>query len=214
MDKKILHDICAYLNFLEQARFQVRLYTNDPVLNACDELRSYVISKCQVPDDGCILPVRADRRMVAQLCVGHEDPERQALLSAVGMPLLYMLERWYGTCDADQHLSPIMQAYHKGLELIRTEYMKDISVELLAKKLGYSASYFGYFFKKQQGVSVGRYVMDVRLEKAMELLGAQHSVASVAEQVGFEDANYLSAAFKAKYGMSPREYRKTKLLHR
>ena len=214
MDKKILHDICAYLNFLEQGRFQVRLYTNDPVLNACDELRSYVISKCQVPDDGCILPVRADRRVVAQLSVKHEESERDGQLHVVGMPLLYMLERWYGTCNADQQLSPIMQAYHKGLELIRTEYMKDISVDLLAKKLGYSASYFGYFFKKQQGVSVGRYVMDVRLEKAMELLGAQHSVASVAEQVGFEDANYFSAAFKAKYGMSPREYRKTKLLHR
>ena len=38
---------------------------------------------------------------------------------------------------------------------------------------------------------------ELRIQKAMELLGAQHSVASVAEQVGFEDANYFSAAFKA-----------------
>lgn len=210
MDKKLLHDICAYLRFLEQNGFVIEFYKCDALFESCAELTPYIAVKQPSGKNDSSAFVHADKQIVANVCICHREETQKMQCDAVLAPLVYMLEQWYAACDVNQHLSPIMQACHKAVALIESDYKKDISVNLLAKELGYSASYFGYFFKKMKGVSIGRYIMDIRLERSVELLDSQLSVAAIAEKVGFEDANYFSCAFKNKYGISPREYRKTK----
>lgn len=211
MNKKFLNDICAYLRFLEQNGFVIEFQRCDALFESCEELAPYIAVKQSSGKNDATASVRADKQIVANIGIRHREETQKMQCDAVMAPLVYMLEQWYAFCDVNQHLSPIMQAYHKAVALIESDYRKDISVNLLAKELGYSASYFGYFFKKMQGVSIGRYIMDVRLERSVELLDSQLSVAAIAEKVGFEDANYFSCAFKNKYGVSPREYRKSKL---
>ena len=210
MDVKVLDDICAYLRFLEQSGFHIAFHKCDALFESCEELAPYIAVE-QLPDqnDATAL-VYSDKQVVADIGIRHHEEAKKMHCHAVLAPLVYMLEQWYTARDVNQHHSPIMQAYHKALALIESDYKKDISVNLLAKELGYSASYFGYFFKKMQGVSIGRYIMDVRLKRSLELLDSQLSVSAIAEKVGFEDANYFSCAFKNKYGVSPREYRKSK----
>ena len=57
-----------------------------------------------------------------------------------------------------------------------------------------------------------KYLNEYRLSRAVEqLLLNSSSVASVAEACGFESAGYFCRAFKAKYGLSPNEFRKANM---
>ncbi|MFD2520120.1 helix-turn-helix domain-containing protein [Emticicia soli] len=66
--------------------------------------------------------------------------------------------------------------------------------------------------KNALNISTSKFIMQVRLEKAREFLSQKdQSIASIAYQVGFADANYFSRAFSTFYGVSPTQYRQTLL---
>ena len=53
------------------------------------------------------------------------------------------------------------------------------------------------------------YINDVRLSRAAEMLkNTDNKITYIAFLCGFEDSNYFSTAFKKKYGISPKIYRK------
>ena len=127
---------------------------------------------------------------------------------SIATPLEYMLSRLYELCCEHSEHNTVLDAYRKSLIYIRDHYTEGISVADVAKGIGYSVSYFGYIFKKNRGISVNNYISELRLDRAAELLvGTAHSVSYVSERVGFGDANYFSTAFKARFGLSPRQYR-------
>lgn len=130
-------------------------------------------------------------------------------VNAMLTPLCYMLERLYAQCCEHGAQLPVMDAYRKALVFIRDNYTDGITVADVARAIGYSVSYFGYVFKKNHGSSASRYIADLQLAKAAELLrGTDFSISDIAEKVGFGDANYFSTAFRTRYGVSPRTYRK------
>ncbi len=145
------------------------------------------------------------RTLYSALCA--DLPDTGAVLALL-RPLSYMLERLYDQCCEYTDHSPAMDAYSKSLLYIRDHYMEGITVSDVARGIGYSVSYFGYLFKRNRGISANRYISELKLAKATELLrGTAFSVSDIAERVGFGDANYFSTAFKEKYGLSPRQYR-------
>ena len=134
-------------------------------------------------------------------------PDTETVRS-IATPLEYMLGRLYELCCEHSEHNTVLDAYRKSLIYIRDHYTEGISVADVAKGIGYSVSYFGYIFKKNRGISVNNYISELRLDRAAELLvGTAHSVSYVSERVGFGDANYFSTAFKARFGLSPRQYR-------
>ena len=53
------------------------------------------------------------------------------------------------------------------------------------------------------------YLTFIRLQRAaLELVSTDHTVTEIAFRCGFSDGNYFKDAFKKKYGVTPREYRK------
>jgi AraC-like DNA-binding protein len=58
------------------------------------------------------------------------------------------------------------------------------------------------------GYSVNDYIVNVRLKKAKHLLlNTDKSIAEIATDVGFSSSTYFSTAFKAKFSMSPKEFK-------
>lgn len=101
------------------------------------------------------------------------------------------------------------QAITMAKEYIRT-HMDDASLTLnsMAEHVGLSSNYFGYVFKQRTGVNFIKYLTNVRMEHAKELLRTTDlTSAQIAERVGFLDPNYFSVVFKKTCGMTPREYR-------
>ncbi len=104
---------------------------------------------------------------------------------------------------------PNIDYVQKALGLIHAEYMEDITVSTIAKRMNLDRSYFSTLFKDRLGVPPGQYLMQYRLEKAAELLTVYGEKASVAcVSVGYPDLYHFSKMFKAYYGVSPRGYQK------
>ncbi|HEY0271168.1 MAG TPA: acetamidase/formamidase family protein [Sphingomonas sp.] len=88
----------------------------------------------------------------------------------------------------------------------------DLSIHQIASEHGISARYLQKLFESF-GESFGQYVKLRRLERCRLDLGsplhAQRSISEILYQWGFNDSASFSRAFRERYGVSPREYRKS-----
>ncbi|QWU14134.1 two-component system, response regulator YesN [Paenibacillus sophorae] len=101
------------------------------------------------------------------------------------------------------------EVIEKCVNYIEEHFTEDISLEHAANLLFFSPNYLSMIFKSYLGVSFTKYLSDFRLEKAVQLLGAgDMKVYEIAGKVGFKDEKYFYRVFKAKYGLTPDEYRK------
>jgi len=83
----------------------------------------------------------------------------------------------------------------------------NLSVELLASEVGISRVHLNRKLKELTNQTTTDFIKNIRLKRAAELLSQKkHSIAEVADMVGFQNANNFSTAFRKLFGMSPREY--------
>jgi len=79
----------------------------------------------------------------------------------------------------------------------------------VARAVGFSPNYLSRKFRAATGIGLHEYIVFVRLQRAaQELLSTDDSITAIALRCGFSDSNYFKDAFKKKYGVSPRSYRK------
>lgn len=82
-----------------------------------------------------------------------------------------------------------------------------LSVETLAAEVGISRVHLNRKLKELTNQTTTDFIKNIRLKRAAELLSQKkHSIAEVADMVGFQNANNFSTAFRKLYGVSPREY--------
>jgi len=95
---------------------------------------------------------------------------------------------------------------------IQENFQRDISIKELADNVSFSTSYFYKIFKKAADTTPADYLISVRLSNSKVLLSESDlTVAQIAEQCGFNDASYFSFYFKKSFGITPSEYRTSKL---
>ena len=74
-----------------------------------------------------------------------------------------------------------------------------------------SSSWLKGMFKESYGMPINTYMRNYRIQEACRLLqSTPHSVAEIAQMVGYESQSRFSAVFKARIGVSPSTYRKEK----
>jgi transcriptional regulator GlxA family with amidase domain len=67
-------------------------------------------------------------------------------------------------------------------------------------------------FLSYMGVSCATYVRETRLQEATRLLGnPKLDIIEIGFSVGYPNAANFSTAFKDRFGISPREYRQTRI---
>ncbi len=84
--------------------------------------------------------------------------------------------------------------------------ISSFSVTELAKEAALSERQLLRKLKATADVGAKEYIRSFRLKKAAHLLDNNHSVTSVAEDVGFSSPAYFSSCFKAFYGVTPSQY--------
>jgi AraC-like DNA-binding protein len=112
---------------------------------------------------------------------------------------------------------PILRRHHKppvapGLIMqvnqLAQSKEEPLSVKEIARSLGISASHLRARFRASCGVSLGRHLRRLRLEKACGLLRlSQRRVTEIAELCNFTSIYSFSRAFHTAYGVSPMAYR-------
>lgn len=83
-----------------------------------------------------------------------------------------------------------------------------VRVPELARLVGVSPSHLTTLFRRATGGGVLAHHSALRMAKARQLLdGSSAAVASIADEVGYDDPLYFSRQFRRFHGMSPTEFR-------
>jgi len=98
----------------------------------------------------------------------------------------------------------------RSLDLMGSDLTSAFSVKRIAKTCGLSPSRFAHLFRAQVGMTPQQFNERCRLNRAAELLRTGNmTIASVAEEVGFNNQFYFSNRFRKAYGKCPRAFVKT-----
>jgi AraC-like DNA-binding protein len=96
-----------------------------------------------------------------------------------------------------------------AVDYIESNFLnKNISCDFLAGRCGISYSYLQRLFNEKYGVSPKRYIIQLKINYASDLLkSGEYSVSDAAEMSGFENLYFFSRQFKEYVGMSPKKYK-------
>ncbi|ALS26263.1 two-component system response regulator [Paenibacillus sp. 32O-W] len=95
------------------------------------------------------------------------------------------------------------------IRYVDEHYMDALHLETIATAFHFSPNYLNTLFKQYTGMTFGKYLSDLRIRKAVELLKQSDArVYEVASKVGFVDEKYFYRVFKRKFGYTPEEYRR------
>ncbi|MFV0363476.1 MAG: helix-turn-helix domain-containing protein [Suipraeoptans sp.] len=94
-------------------------------------------------------------------------------------------------------------------DYIKQHLDENISIELLAKRIGYTTYYFSHKFKLEVGLSVNEYLIKEKINQAKLLLsGTTNSIQSISDSLSFCNRSYFYSCFQKYEGISPSNYRK------
>lgn len=97
------------------------------------------------------------------------------------------------------------------LKFIRKNYKEDLTNTYIGKQFSFHPNYIGRLVLKSTGVPLHRYVMQVRISEALNLLQTTDmAITEIAKETGFSGINYFSRCFKTITGNTPRFYRSGK----
>lgn len=94
-------------------------------------------------------------------------------------------------------------------EFILSNIDQDISLEVVANKLGFNSSYFSQVFKQKTGETFVKYRTNLRMEKAKDIL-LRHDVRiiDIPFMIGLNDHPHFTKTFKEYTGYTPSGYRR------
>jgi AraC-like DNA-binding protein len=96
-----------------------------------------------------------------------------------------------------------------AMEYVLAHYRRPISVADLARRAELSASQLQREFRRLFGMSVGDYVLRLRLLMAhRRLRETADAIGRIAADCGFYDQSHFTRAFKAHTGLAPQQYRR------
>lgn len=175
-----------------------------------------------LPDESPILHTTGElRQKLFKLCASMEAENavckkgRYFMLKAYLMQMLLLLVR--------EQTEPVELKTGYSFESVNKKYVVEqivnyfddhydqkISLDQIAENMYLSPFYISKIFKSETGDTPIRHLINIRLDKARELLeqGWGGSIQEVAAHVGYDDAYHFSKLFKKRYGVSPSQINK------
>jgi AraC-like DNA-binding protein len=96
----------------------------------------------------------------------------------------------------------------QAVEFLREHLAEPVTLPQVARVAGFAPDYFTRLFKREEGISLGRYLLQLRVERAKQLLaGTPLSVEQVRKASGFRTRAYFHRAFKKAVGKTPAVFR-------
>jgi AraC family transcriptional regulator len=89
------------------------------------------------------------------------------------------------------------------------DLVADLDLQALAAESGYSRSHFLRMFEAATGLTPHRYLLQLRLERAQELIRkGSTSLIDIAALCGFSSHAHMSRIFRQLLGVTPSRYRR------
>jgi two-component system response regulator YesN len=94
-------------------------------------------------------------------------------------------------------------------DFVREHLHENITLRNVANRFSFSPNYLGTIFKDATGRNFSDSVIELRMEKACDLLkNSNLKIYEIADRVGYKYLPYFSRQFRESYGVTPGEYRK------
>lgn len=96
-------------------------------------------------------------------------------------------------------------------EFVQNNLDNNITDSIICQKFFVSRTKLYQISKQNFGMTMAKFILFKRIEKAKTLLKENFTVAEVADKTGFSDFNYFGKVFKKEVGLSPSAYKKQNL---
>ncbi|GAA4147991.1 AraC family transcriptional regulator [Phytohabitans flavus] len=103
----------------------------------------------------------------------------------------------------------IEKAVHRAIERMHENLAAPLTVEEMARTAMFSKFHFTRIFQRVTGVSPGRFLSALRIQRAKELLvSTSLNVADISHEVGYASVGTFSTRFSNSVGVSPIRFRR------
>lgn len=100
------------------------------------------------------------------------------------------------------------QALLSTLIYIQTHLDQDLSLEMLAERVGFSAFHFHRIFHEVIGEGLKEYIRRLRIERsANRLKVSEETILHIALDAGFKTHESFTRAFTRQFGITPNDFR-------
>ncbi len=198
-------------NFDFTRRSATKLMAIPPVKESM--FRSYMLTECVTFTDTAVLN--------KPLCI-QDQLHMAKRFNAIKDEFLYKKRFYIQRCSgllSDLIVSLVRKAelptdmqkrreiVNKVIQHIHENYASELTNESLARVFGYHPGYMGRLMKEATGMSIHQYLLQYRIERAIDYLqSGQRSVSETCYLCGFKDIAHFSKCFKLKTGYSPSYY--------
>ena len=144
------------------------------------------------------------KRLIEESESGSERIANKIYLQTMVEQLVIIALREYSENESTQQSAFL----NRALGYLYSNFHENISVSDAAEHMGYTPNYFNTVFKNSVGVPFGKYLRDMRLTYAANLLcSSDLPITEAALESGFKSSAQFSHSFHEKFGKSPKEYR-------
>ncbi len=99
-------------------------------------------------------------------------------------------------------------AVQNAIKMIEARVQDPPTLGELASCSGLNSTYFSHVFKVVTGMRFQDYLMEIRLDKAKDLLrNINLRIKNISHESGFNDPNHFCRIFKKKTGLNPTDWR-------
>jgi AraC family transcriptional regulator len=98
----------------------------------------------------------------------------------------------------------------RAKEFLRDEMPRNPGVTELSATVGMNVDHFSRMFKRSTGLAPHRYLDNIRLERAKQLLAeGRKAMIDIAFEIGYANPSQFSAFFRKRTGLSPTAFRRS-----
>ena len=99
----------------------------------------------------------------------------------------------------------------KTKQLLDDSLYSDITMDIIANKIGVSKSHIIREFSKYYGCTPYNYLIEQKIAIAKKMITLSNmKISDISSTLGFHDSHYFSRIFKIKTGLSPQQYKNKK----
>lgn len=134
-----------------------------------------------------------------------QSPDYEFYIETLFSQLLIQINRIIHTRKTFQKTNPSKNLYSDVVRYIHRNIEKPLTLDELASAFYVSRSYISRVFREHLDISVHRYVMRLKLDRALEDIAKGASISEAAITYGFENYSTFYRLCKKEFGLSPRE---------
>ncbi|PGV49393.1 response regulator [Bacillus sp. AFS037270] len=98
-------------------------------------------------------------------------------------------------------------AVEKACKFMKENYYRDLTLQEVSDFVGMNSTYFSLLFKEEMEQSYIKYLTQIRMDQAKELLKEGQKVGEVSAKVGYHSYRHFSELFKKYVGVKPGQFR-------